>query len=229
MLKAAAPAVTAQLRKLRGRAAARAARPRAATACSGAQWRTLCSLCAAEDVDTTIAAAYLRHVHGDKMAATACETLLQRSKRGGCAAPQQTAQRGLAPRGHARKALPWPQRGPSPTRPRCIHASRSQIFGRALPPRVEVSCACCGRMRRRRAARARTCRDAKANFSGRVGGARGGTRRLPALPLGSTFRMTWLARRHRRGMAKFLSLHGFCASFSLPQNCTPRQPEEGRK
>ena len=78
MLKAAAHAVTAQLRKLRGRAAARAARPRAATACSGAQWRTLRSLGAAEDVDTTIAAAYLRHVHGDKMAATACETLLQK-------------------------------------------------------------------------------------------------------------------------------------------------------
>ena len=78
MLKAAAHAVTAQLLMLRGRAAARAARPRAATACSGEQWRTLCSLCAAEDVDTTIPAAYLRHAHGDKMAATACETLLQK-------------------------------------------------------------------------------------------------------------------------------------------------------
>ena len=78
MLKAALHAVTAQLRKLRGRAAARGARPRAATACSGAQWRTLCSLCAAKDGDTTIAAACLRHVHGGKMAATACETLLQK-------------------------------------------------------------------------------------------------------------------------------------------------------
>ena len=175
MLKAALHAVTAQQRKLRGRAAARAARPRAATACSGAQWRTVCSLCAAKDGDTTIAAACLRHVHGDKMAATACETLLQSTKRGGRAAPQQTAQRGLAPRGHARKALPWPQRGPSSTRPRCIHASRIKIFQRALPPRVEVSCTCCGSMRRRRAARARMCRDAKANFSGCVGGARGGT------------------------------------------------------
>ena len=78
MLKAALDAVTAQLRKVRGRAAARGARPRAATVCIAAQWRTLCSLCAREDGETSIAAAYLRHVHADHLPGSACDTLLKK-------------------------------------------------------------------------------------------------------------------------------------------------------
>ena len=78
MLKAALHAVTAQLRKARGRAATRAARPRAATECTAPQWRTLCSLCAAKHGDTSIAAAYLRHVHGSRLPGSACETLLKK-------------------------------------------------------------------------------------------------------------------------------------------------------
>jgi len=77
-LKTALHAVARELRKVRARAAARSARPRAAAPCSAAQWCTLCSLCAAGNGDTTSAAAYLRHVRGEKMEDATCNMLVEK-------------------------------------------------------------------------------------------------------------------------------------------------------
>jgi hypothetical protein len=77
-LKGALHGITAELRKLRARAAARTARLRARTAATAAEWRTLCALCARKDGETSAAAAYLQHLHGSKMPASTRDMLLQK-------------------------------------------------------------------------------------------------------------------------------------------------------